>query len=462
MPRRGCGALEANRIRGNLMGTPMPTTKAQVSGHKFLRRRVEHGLVMGDVRMIHDPLAIRRRALTFGAIAVGLISLGSGLLAWLQPNPAPGDAPIVRSAQGQLFVRVEEAYHPVANLASARIIAGEAAEPASIGKEYLDGAQLGSPLGIGDAPGFLAIGSPHAVGAWSACFAGDAAVAEEEEFPTVIGDSGAVAAGETVVTEGLDVATLGEDQAALVESAGTQWMVTAGGRAALPEAETIEGRVMRRTLGITGDTHAWAVPEGVLNAYPELPRLEFPSDLPAVLDTNKGAQGLWASVGSGANERVWPLTESQATMLVDMGAELRRLDAATVSSIPTTEPRGNLPSLVPQWVGPNDGWLCATPPTEERRSGEVAGLAQPAGGTVALSGDGVADHFLGLSTGGVGVDTGNGYQVVSATGQRHAVAGVEVLEALGVGRAHRAPWEVIRLLPEGTDLNREEALKVTY
>ena len=45
------------------MARPLPTTKAQVSGHKFLRRRVEHGLVLGDIRMIHDPLARRRKAL---------------------------------------------------------------------------------------------------------------------------------------------------------------------------------------------------------------------------------------------------------------------------------------------------------------------------------------------------------------------------------------------------------------
>ena len=75
------------------MPRPMPTTKAQVSAHKFLQRRVEHGLILGDIRMIHDPLASRRRALIFGSIAVAFLAIGSGMLAWLQPNPNPGDAP---------------------------------------------------------------------------------------------------------------------------------------------------------------------------------------------------------------------------------------------------------------------------------------------------------------------------------------------------------------------------------
>ncbi|WP_460490750.1 type VII secretion protein EccB, partial [Corynebacterium nasicanis] len=63
--------------------TLLPTTRAQVTGHRFLRRRVEHGLVFGDIRMIHDPLAARSRALLFGVVAVVLIGLGAGLLAWL-------------------------------------------------------------------------------------------------------------------------------------------------------------------------------------------------------------------------------------------------------------------------------------------------------------------------------------------------------------------------------------------
>ena len=50
------------------MAKLLPTTKTQVSGHRFMRRRVEHGIVFGDVRMIHDPLSSRRRAMVFGMV----------------------------------------------------------------------------------------------------------------------------------------------------------------------------------------------------------------------------------------------------------------------------------------------------------------------------------------------------------------------------------------------------------
>ena len=48
------------------MAKLLPTTRAQVSGHQFMRRRMEHGLIFGDIRMIHDPLARRRKAMMFG------------------------------------------------------------------------------------------------------------------------------------------------------------------------------------------------------------------------------------------------------------------------------------------------------------------------------------------------------------------------------------------------------------
>ncbi|TQE42760.1 hypothetical protein EJK80_10725 [Corynebacterium phoceense] len=63
-----------------------PTTKAQISGHRFLQRRLEHGLVLGDIRMIHDPLARRSRAAWISVGLSVLIAAGAGLIAWLQPN----------------------------------------------------------------------------------------------------------------------------------------------------------------------------------------------------------------------------------------------------------------------------------------------------------------------------------------------------------------------------------------
>ncbi|MFC2549595.1 MAG: type VII secretion protein EccB, partial [Corynebacterium matruchotii] len=105
-----------------------PTTKAQISGHKFLTRRLEHGLVLGDIRMIHDPLATRNRAHVFSLAATVLICLGALAMAIFKPAIDPGDAAIIQAESGQLYVRIDNKLHPVANLASARLIVGEAAD----------------------------------------------------------------------------------------------------------------------------------------------------------------------------------------------------------------------------------------------------------------------------------------------------------------------------------------------
>ena len=93
---------------------------------------------------------------------------------------------------------------------------------------------------------------------------------------------------------------------------------------------------------------------------------------------------------------------------------------------------------------------------------EGGGAVVPAqAGTVALAGESVAHRFGGLNAGGVGVDSGHGYHVVSPTGQRHEVKDKETLEALGTGVGAQVPWEILRLLPEGSALNREQALQVS-
>ena len=427
------------------MARPLPTTKAQVSGHKFLRRRVEHGLVLGDIRMIHDPLARRRKALLFGGVGIAFLAVGSGMLAWLQPSPQPGDAPIVRSEQGQLFVDVNDTYHPVFNLASARIIAGQAAEAQAIGDEHLQEALLGSPVGIADAPGYLAAASETPQQRWADCLAGKEESSGAEN-PTSIGGH-QVAAQEVIVLAEPDQEGLGPERAALVETEGTQWLITQDGRTALPDPSSTQGRVVRRAIGVDDGTHAWPMPPELLNAFAELPPLNFPAQPPEVVDTG---QGLWARTPDGVAE----LTPTQAQMLIGLGAQTATSTAQEIAALADVPLNLNLPSTTFRFVSPDDGWMCA--------SNEGGGEVVPAqAGTVALAGEAVAHRFGGLNGGGVGVDSGHGYHVVAPTGQRHEVKDKETLEALGTGVGARVPWEILRLLPEGSALSRGQALQVS-
>ena len=403
----------------------LPTTRAQVSGHRFLRRRVEHGLVLGDIRMIHDPLAARSRALLFGVVAVVMIGLGAGLLAWLRPAAHPGEAPILQTSGGALFVRVDDRVHPVTNLASARLIAGGDEDPARIGDGVLAELERGVPVGIHPAP--LVLGeSPAGEPEWSACADGE---------------------GVVTVAVGDHTNPLGGHRGVLATGAGADWLLTTAGRHRLPHPESPEGRTVRRALGVTPTTPRWEPPVEVLNAVRELDPVLLPEAPAEILDTGTG---LWALLPTG----VAPLSDTQAEVLAATGVPRRAVPREELSHHPDTPYDVRLPAVAPLFLDPREVTVCAT-------DGQVATLVSDTR-PVALSGTGVADEFRGGVRAALAVDTGHGHHVVDTTGLRHPVPEREDLVALGLPEPVTAPWSVVRLLPEGPPLSRVAALQASY
>jgi len=409
-----------------MTSTLLPTTRAQVSGHRFLRRRVEHGLVLGDIRMIHDPLATRSRALLFGLVAVVMISLGAGLMAWLRPAPDPGDAPILQTADGALFVAVDTRLHPVANLASARLISGGAEDPARVGAGVLAEAERGVPVGIHPAPLVLA-GEEVGEMAWSAC---------------------SDATGTVTVAVGEHTNPLGGHRGVLAAGDGREWLLSAEGRHELPAADSPEGRILRRALGITAATPRWEPPAEVLTTIDELDPYRLPAHLPTeILDTGAGH---WAVLPDG----VAPLRDIQAAVLADAGVPRRTVPREELAGHPDAALELLLPAFAPQLLDAAALTVCST-------DGGVSTLRSDTP-PVALSGDGVAAEFRADLPAAVAVDTGHGHHVVDVTGLRHTVPTREDLAALGLPEPVSAPWPVLRLLPEGPELSRAATLRAAY
>lgn len=408
----------------------LPTTRAQVSGHKFLQRRVEHALVFGDLRMIHDPLARRRRALLFGITALVLLGLGAGLLAFIRPAADPGEAPILRADSGALFVRVEDTLHPVGNLASARLIAGEAAQPARIADDILLSQPLGTPLGIPGAPGVLPA-EPAPDLTWSVCHDSGA-----DQVTVVVREDGAPA-------------PLAPGQAVLAESGGREHLVTAAGRRLLPVTDSPEGRVVRRRLGIDSGTPVWEPLPEVLRVIAELPAVTVPPGTPPVLQS---AGGNWLEQETGLT----PVTPLQREILADLGSpvqEVPRTELALRADDPDPAPL-HLPEAEPEWLDPGEQVLCV--------SGEAGtpGILPADPGGVALPGDSMATTYAGPGLGSLVVDTGAGYRVVSETGTVHVVPGPEQLAVLGLPtEPSPVPWQLLRLLPLGPELSPGQAVQ---
>ncbi|MFT4088337.1 MAG: type VII secretion protein EccB, partial [Gordonia sp. (in: high G+C Gram-positive bacteria)] len=143
------------------------TTRAQVSGYRFGLARAEHALVRRDTRMLHDPMRAQLRALIAGAVVGLLILAGAGVYGVIRPQPTVGDAVIVADGSGGLFVVIDSVLHPVANLASARLIVGSPAAVKTVGKQAISSSPRGAALGIAGAPASLPGPARPGTSAWT-------------------------------------------------------------------------------------------------------------------------------------------------------------------------------------------------------------------------------------------------------------------------------------------------------
>ncbi|MGE2730010.1 type VII secretion protein EccB [Mycolicibacterium vaccae] len=145
-------------------------TRLQVSGHRFLARRMRHALVRADARMLDDPLRAQSLSLTGGAV-LGIVAVAvcAALGAW-RPADDIGRSPILMVAEtGALYVTLDERVHPVPNLASARLITGSTDSPAAVTQRAIDRADHGPALGIPGAPEYLGPPLEAHEAQWAVC-----------------------------------------------------------------------------------------------------------------------------------------------------------------------------------------------------------------------------------------------------------------------------------------------------
>ena len=439
-----------------------PTTKAQISGHKFLTRRLEHGLVLGDIRMIHDPLATRNRAHIFSLAATALICLGALAMAVFKPAIDPGDAAIIQAESGQLYVRIDNQLHPVANLASARLIVGEAADIHTGSDTILKNLPKAVPIGIVDAPGLIAPPAtatqklvPHAC--HTTTKPANRLDTAPNQITIIMQETGANVTTTNQTTPIFQQLATGHALVALVDQA--EWLVTANGRSILPPADTPDGRNIRHRLGITPTTPRWSPPPQIFSAIAEKPPATIPTGILEILRI-PGADNpqFWARTADG----VVRLAPIQADILVDSGVRMQDGTATELGANPDSKTLSSfpLPDRVPTWVDPTAQPLCVGEHGEVETAPLIEGKP-PWGEAVALAGKAVGTHFVGPGS-AVGVDTGSGIHVVSAHGLRHQVENRETAAALGISHFYSINWDMLRLLPSGTTLSKQQALQPLY
>ena len=418
----------------------MRTTSLQVSGYRFLLRRLELALVIGDPRMAHDPLRAQRRSIGVGFLVSALIAGGAVMLSLLRPAPSIDDAALVADEQGSLHVRLEDGFHPVSNVASARLVLRQPVEvknsTAALIQEGNGGAPMGPAVGIGHVPGL----NPAPVQQWLVCDTSEAA-------------------GKPDTLQVKAVGKVESYQRGVVRSGKAVWLID-GAKRSLAEGGAA------RALGAVEIPMA---PE-LLNRFDEQADSLIPRGLSGLkkpfhrAGTVAHAGDRAFLVGRGGVSEVTGPRREYVEALAPGGSFDSELGA--VMAQPTVELLPNVPDREVSWAHPEQSCLgekgLAEPAGDGQgeSTGATQGAADGAGAGTGGTGEASAQDPRAAYAGPAGTSallTERGFFLIDATGTRFTVGKAEDLTALGFTEHTQVPWRVISGLPEGGVLSEANA-----
>ncbi|OBK94147.1 type VII secretion protein EccB [Mycobacterium sp. 1165178.9] len=247
-------------------------TRHQVTGWRFVMRRIASGIALHDTRMLVDPLRTQSRAVAMGAVLLVTGLAGCFVFSLIRPSGTVGtNAILADRSTAALYVRVGDDLHPVLNLTSARLITGHAVDPTMVKSSELDRFPRGNLIGIPGAPERMVQNPSHDAN-WTVCDS----VSEPAQ-----GGHAAHSTGVTVIAGGPDssgarAATLPSRQAILVDRDGSTWLLWDGRRSQI----NLTDHAITNALGLGQNNSEIPAPRpialGLFNAIPEGPPLTAP------------------------------------------------------------------------------------------------------------------------------------------------------------------------------------------
>ncbi|OBF54473.1 type VII secretion protein EccB [Mycobacterium sp. 852002-50816_SCH5313054-b] len=252
-------------------------TRHQVSGWRFVMRRIASGIALHDTRMLVDPLRTQSRAVLMGALILVTGLAGCFVFSLIRPSGTAGNnAVLADRSTAALYVRVGEDLHPVLNLTSARLIVGKPVTPTTVKSSELDRFPRGNLIGIPGAPERMVQNVSHDAN-WTVCDAVGGT-------PPLRGGPtrGAHSTGVTVIAgppdgNGARATVIHANQGILVDNGSTTWLLWDGKRSQIDLAN----HAVTNALGLgVGDSDVPAprpIAQGLFNAIPESPPLTAPS-----------------------------------------------------------------------------------------------------------------------------------------------------------------------------------------
>ncbi|OSC36227.1 type VII secretion protein EccB [Mycobacterium decipiens] len=244
-------------------------TRHQVTGWRFVMRRIAAGIALHDTRMLVDPLRTQSRAVLMGALFLITGLVGCFVLSLIRPNGQAGNnAVLADRSTAALYVRVGDQLHPVLNLTSAWLIAGKPVSPTTVKSAELDQFPRGNLIGIPGAPERMVQNTSHDAN-WTVC---DAVSAPSRDGRAAHSVGVTVLAGQPD-SEGARAAALEPGQAILVDNGTSTWLLWDGKRSPID----LTDHAVTSGLGLDINLPApRPIAPGLFNALPEAPPLMAP------------------------------------------------------------------------------------------------------------------------------------------------------------------------------------------
>lgn len=453
---------------------PAPTTRLHISGYRFLLRRMECALLRRDLGTVNEPIHAGAISLLTGCLLATIAVAGCAVLGLLRPSAALPDAPMVVGREsGALYVRLGETWHPVLNLASARLIVGANINPQSIRESGLEHSKRGPLLGIPGAPHYLGQSLSAEETAWTIC--------DSDGSTTVVVGS----------ADGPLARRLPADHTTLVTTGGgaPTYLLYDGRRAVVNLADPVVGRA----LHLEG-AEPQKVSPLLLSAVPEAPPITVPP-IPGSGGRGPGALsgfpvGTVLRVTRAVGDEYYVVLPAGVQPVGRVAAELLRLNESrgtrnivsvapdvirttkTVNALPVStfpdralapEDRGDTTLCVtwaPRRAGGADAFFSAGNGLPLASDESPVTLAQADNGGPALDAAYLpAGRYAYVrSTGLTGEATGGARYLVTDAGVRFGIHDDAAARDLGLpANAGTAPWPVLAALPQGPELSREQA-----
>jgi type VII secretion protein EccB len=248
-------------------------TRHQVTGWRFVMRRIASGIALHDTRMLVDPLRTQSRAVLMGVIIVVTGLVGCFVFSLIRPSGSAGNnAVLADRSTAALYVRVGDELHPVLNLTSARLIVGQPVNPTTVKSSELDRFPRGNLIGIPGAPERMVQNTSHDAN-WTVC--------DAVSGPAQGGRAGR-SVGVTVIAgppdnRGARAAALGSSQVVLVDNGSSTWLLWGGKRSQIDLADHAVTSALGLGLGVSDLPAPRPIAAGLFNAIPEGPPLTAPA-----------------------------------------------------------------------------------------------------------------------------------------------------------------------------------------